>query len=257
MKRIGLIFVGVVLVIAGLAVAGVGIGGASQSAGPPEGHKVTICHSVNGKGETGNGFNIIDVDKDSIANVEGSFNGHGLDLNDIIPAFPAGNDPGPPAKAWGSFPGRGDASWISNNCAAPSTSTTTTTTTDETTTTETTTTETTTTTPTTTDTTTTTTTTTPTTSTDTTTTGTTSTTPTTSTDSTTTTPPTTSTGGVPPASGVAGETGSSPPAAPTASSPPATGQTLPYTGAADWLPALAGGLMLVAGLGLRRLGRDA
>lgn len=102
------------VVTAGFISAGIAVG----SGGPPAGddHKVTICHKVNGNGNTGNGYNLITVDKDSIANKDGSFNGHGLDLEDIIPAFAAGSKGN---QEWGAFPGRGDASWIGNNCAAP------------------------------------------------------------------------------------------------------------------------------------------
>lgn len=111
-----------VMAVAGLAVAGVhpALGGEGSD------HRVTICHHVEGNGNTGNGFNIETVDKDSIVNVEGVLNGHALHTLDIIPAFPAGSD-GP--HEWGSYPGQGDASQIDNNCGAGETTTSTTTTT--------------------------------------------------------------------------------------------------------------------------------
>lgn len=252
MKRIRLLIIGAGLALVGYAVAGVPLGGTGiAQTGPPEGHKVTICHAVQGGGETGNGFNIVDVDKDSIANVEGTVNGHGLHVSDIIPSFPAGNDPGPPAKQWGSFPGLGDASWIANNCAAPSTSSTTNeTTTDETTTEQTTTEQTTTEQTTTGHTTTAATTVESTTASTSTAEGTT----TTATETTTSanTPTTTTAGGV---EGTTTTHGSPPSAAAGGSQAAPATQTLPYTGAADWAPALTGAVLLAAGLVLRRLGR--
>lgn len=116
--------------------------------------KVTICHRVEGEGNTGSGYSVIDVSKDSIVNGNGQLdpNGHGTHPGDVIPAFDAGSGPG--NKTWGAFAGQGDAAWISSNCAPPASSTTTappetttTTPTESTTTTDATTTETTTPTP--------------------------------------------------------------------------------------------------------------
>lgn len=110
------------LVLSIAAVAGFQVSmGMSSNPPAPDDHRVTICHDVEGNGNTGNGYNIITVDKDSIANKDGSFNGHGLDPNDIIPAFAAGSKGN---QEWGAFPGRGDASWIGNNCADPGQTTT-------------------------------------------------------------------------------------------------------------------------------------
>jgi hypothetical protein len=87
--------------------------------------KVTICHKVEGEGNTGSGYSVIDVSKDSIVNGNGQLdpNGHGTHPGDIIPAFDAGSGPG--NKTWGAFAGQGDAALISSTCAAPASSTTT------------------------------------------------------------------------------------------------------------------------------------
>lgn len=87
--------------------------------------KVTICHKVEGEGNTGSGYSAIDVSKDSIVNGNGQLdpNGHGTHPGDIIPAFDAGSGPG--NKTWGAFAGQGDAALISSNCASPASSTTT------------------------------------------------------------------------------------------------------------------------------------
>jgi hypothetical protein len=87
--------------------------------------KVTICHAVEGEGNTGGGYSVVDVSKDSIVNGDGQLdpNGHGTHPRDIIPAFDAGSGHG--NKTWGAFAGQGDASLISSNCAAPAGSTTT------------------------------------------------------------------------------------------------------------------------------------
>lgn len=185
----------------------------SASSGDTD-HKVTICHKVEGQGNTHNGYDIETVDKDSIANVDGSINGHGLHEGDIIPAFPAGSSG---SHEWGSYAGQGDASWIDNNCAPPTETTTETTTTGTTTTTTTGTTTTETTGTTTTETT-------GTTTTGTTTTQTTETTtqpPTTTTTTTTSTPPPTTT-----QTTTQETTTSTPPTTPT---PPTTTQTTPTT----------------------------
>ena len=172
-------------------------------------HQVTICHKVEGNGNTGNGYNLETVDKDSISSNPNGHDSH----DDIIPAFDAGFTVGPPPKQWNAYPGKGDPSWIGNNCAPPDT--TTTTTTEPPTTTTTTTQPPTTTTTTTTEPPTTTTTTTepPTTTTVTTTTPPTTTTETTTTTVTTTTPPTTTTTTTPPTTTTV--TTTQPPTAPT------------------------------------------
>jgi hypothetical protein len=87
--------------------------------------KVTICHRVEGEGNTGSGYSVIDVSKDSIVNGNGQLdpNGHGTHPGDVIPAFDAGSGPG--NKTWGAFAGQGDVAWISSNCAPTASSTTT------------------------------------------------------------------------------------------------------------------------------------
>lgn len=103
--------------------------------------KVTICHHVEGKGETGYGFNVITVNFNSIADAQ-SVGGHGDHAQDIIPPYTY-TDP----QGTVNYPGKGDQPWLANGCKPPgeTTTTTTTSTTTETTTTEPTTTETTTT----------------------------------------------------------------------------------------------------------------
>lgn len=112
--------------------------------------KVTICHHVEGKGETGFGYNIITVNFNSIADAQ-SVGGHGDHELDIIPPYTYTDSQGTV-----NYPGKGDQSVLENGCKPPGetttttttgTTTTTTTTTTGTTTTETTTTGTTTTTP--------------------------------------------------------------------------------------------------------------
>jgi hypothetical protein len=87
--------------------------------------KVTICHRVEGEGNTGSGYSVIDVSKDSIVNGNGQLdpNGHGTHPGDVIPAFDAGSGRG--NKTWGAFAGQGDAALISSDCAPPASSTTT------------------------------------------------------------------------------------------------------------------------------------
>lgn len=89
-------------------------------------HQVLICHHVEGLGNTGNGYNLITVDKDSIANLPNGHDEHELDL---IPPFAAGATTGPPGppKTWDAYGGKGDFSLIGSNCAAVTTTTTTTT----------------------------------------------------------------------------------------------------------------------------------
>jgi hypothetical protein len=86
--------------------------------------KVTICHRVEGEGNTGSGYSVIDVSKDSIVNGNGQLdpNGHGTHPGDIIPAFDAGSGRG--NKTWGAFAGQGDGALISSNCAPASSTTT-------------------------------------------------------------------------------------------------------------------------------------
>ncbi len=96
MKRLGLILLGAVLLIAGLAAAGVGIGGASGTAGDDS--KIVICHRSSA---VKNPYQTNDVSKNSIQNVNGlDPNGHGThtgpvfpapDWGDIIPPFDAGS----------------------------------------------------------------------------------------------------------------------------------------------------------------------
>ena len=109
------------VVIAALAIAGatsarvdVGSSGtASAFAGlTNDEHKVTICHAVNGQGETKNGYNIITVDKDSIATGHATESVDGK--TDIIPAFAAGSFH---EKSWPAFGGQGNASLIGSGCA--------------------------------------------------------------------------------------------------------------------------------------------
>jgi len=108
-------------VLAALAIAGatsarvdVGSSGtASAFAGlTNDEHKVTICHAVTGQGETKNGYNIITVDKDSIATGHANESVDGR--TDIIPAFAAGSFH---EKSWPAFGGQGNASLIDSGCA--------------------------------------------------------------------------------------------------------------------------------------------
>ena len=79
-------------------------------------HKVTICHAVaaDSGGNQHNGYDIISVDKDSIA---GGHDGHnnvgGSNRSDIIPSFPAGSHAN---KTWAAYPGKGNASLIGSGC---------------------------------------------------------------------------------------------------------------------------------------------
>jgi hypothetical protein len=129
--------------------AGMGVAGVRLAQGQQADHRITICHDVQGNGNTGNGYDIITVDKDAIVNKDGQIvpNGHGTHSGDGIPAFPAGSQGN---KEWGAFGGQNGNIDPANNCAETTTTTTTPPppppTTTETTTTETTETETTTTT---------------------------------------------------------------------------------------------------------------
>ena len=104
------------LAIAGATSARVDVGSsgtASAFAGlTNDEHKVTICHAVNGQGETKNGYNIITVDKDSIATGHATESVDGK--TDIIPAFAAGSFH---EKSWPAFGGQGNASLIGSGCA--------------------------------------------------------------------------------------------------------------------------------------------
>ena len=85
---------------------------------PNPDHKVTICHAVNGEGETKNGYNIITVDVASIlkeGHDEHSKTKDGVTHYDIIPAFVYTDV----ESVEHSYPGKGDASWIATGCAAP------------------------------------------------------------------------------------------------------------------------------------------
>ncbi len=114
------------LVIAGLVVAP-GAAGATQ---PVDGvHKVTICHAVDGLGETKHGYNVIEVDIASIVTPQNESQDHGHHVHDgrtdIIPPFDYTNGDGVMAH----YSGLGDASWIASGCIAPVTTTTSVTTT--------------------------------------------------------------------------------------------------------------------------------
>lgn len=131
-------YIKIVLVMVAAVVAfaaGLGFAGVrpafSQAA---DDHRITICHDVQGNGNTGNGFDIITVDKDSIVNKDGQIvpNGHGTHEGDAIPAFAAGSNG---SHEWGAFAGQNGDIDPSNNCAPTTTTTTTTTTTGTTTTT--------------------------------------------------------------------------------------------------------------------------
>ena len=77
---------------------------------------VTICHDVNGNGNTGNGYNKITVDASSIVQA-----GHLNHEGDIIPPFTYFTLEGTGQnRFWEehSFPGQGDASMIANDCGS-------------------------------------------------------------------------------------------------------------------------------------------
>ena len=122
MWRKALLAVAVVVTFAaGLGVAGVRPALSQQV----DDHRITICHDVQGNGNTGNGFDIITVDKDSIVNKDGQIvpNGHGTHEGDAIPAFAAGSNG---SHEWGAFAGQNGDIDPANNCAVPTTTTTTT-----------------------------------------------------------------------------------------------------------------------------------
>ena len=80
---------------------------------------VTICHDVNGNGNTGNGYNIITVDASSI--VRQGHTSHGGGLVDIIPPFTYFTLEGTGQnRVWVEhfFPGQGDVSLIDDNCGS-------------------------------------------------------------------------------------------------------------------------------------------
>jgi hypothetical protein len=107
--------------------AGMGVAGVRLAQGQQADHRITICHDVQGNGNTGNGYDIITVDKDAIVNKDGQIvpNGHGTHSGDGIPAFPAGSQGN---KEWGAFGGQNGNIDPANNCAETPTTTTTTTT---------------------------------------------------------------------------------------------------------------------------------
>jgi hypothetical protein len=123
----------VALVVTVIFAAGLGAAGVRPALSQTEDHRITICHDVQGNGNTGNGFDIITVDKDSIVNKDGQIvpNGHGTHEGDAIPAFAAGSSG---SHEWGAFGGQNGDIDPSNNCASRTTTTTTTGTTTTTTT---------------------------------------------------------------------------------------------------------------------------
>ena len=77
---------------------------------------VTICHDVNGNGNTDNGYNLITVDASAIVQA-----GHLNHEGDIIPPFTYFTLEGTGQnRFWEehSFPGQGDASMIANDCGS-------------------------------------------------------------------------------------------------------------------------------------------
>jgi hypothetical protein len=116
MRRVGAVIALGVLGVLGFAIAPGGLATILTTTEPgPNDHRVTICHKVEGLGNTGNGYNIITVDKDSISTLP---NGHDTHEGDIIPAFAAGFVVGPPPKQWNAYPGKGNASLIGTGCVA-------------------------------------------------------------------------------------------------------------------------------------------
>lgn len=111
--------------VALLAVVVLALNGPASAAGKippePEGNHVpvTLCHDVNGNGNTGNGYNLITVDADSV--VKQGHTSHGGGLVDIIPPFTYWTLEGKGQnKVWvpHDFPGQGDASLIAANCGS-------------------------------------------------------------------------------------------------------------------------------------------
>jgi hypothetical protein len=109
-------------IVAVLALVVLALNGPAFAAGkvPPEPPAnrvpVTICHQVNGQGNTGNGYNLITVDASSIVKA-----GHLNHEGDIIPPFTYFTLEGTGQnKFWQehNFPGQGDASLIATDCAS-------------------------------------------------------------------------------------------------------------------------------------------
>jgi hypothetical protein len=109
-------------IVAVLALVVLALNGPAFAAGkiPPEPPAnrvpVTICHQVNGNGNTGNGYNLITVDASSIVKA-----GHLNHEGDIIPPFTYFTLEGTGQnKFWQehNFAGQGDASLIATNCAS-------------------------------------------------------------------------------------------------------------------------------------------
>lgn len=121
MRRIVLLAMVMSAIVATGLVAGKVAMATNPNNPPPDDHQVTICHDVSpGAGNTGNGFTIETVDKDSISTLPNGHDGHS---GDIIPAFAAGSVEGPPPKSWNEYAGKNldKVSWIGNNCANPET----------------------------------------------------------------------------------------------------------------------------------------
>lgn len=115
---ISLCVIAVACLSAAAAVAGDGREGQVIFGGQDQ----TICHHVEGNGNTGNGFNIETVSVDSIVKENGHAEHQGG--QDIIPAFDytktvKGQGQDPDVTTNEHFPGQGDASLISTNCGAP------------------------------------------------------------------------------------------------------------------------------------------
>ena len=117
-KRVSLIGAGLALVVLTLNAPASAAGRIPPE--PPANHvPVTICHDVNGNGNTGNGYNKIPVDADSI--VKQGHTNHGGGLVDIIPPFTYYTLEGTGQnRVWveHNFPGQGDASLIADNCGS-------------------------------------------------------------------------------------------------------------------------------------------
>lgn len=127
-KRLVQLLVLTAIAVAGFTAAMPGtVGALIETDNPGASHeKVTICHSVEGKGETGFGYNIITVNFNSIADAQ-SVGGHGDHEGDIIPPYTY-TDP----QGTVNYPGKGDQSRLPG-CGPPDDTTTTDTTTTDTT----------------------------------------------------------------------------------------------------------------------------
>ena len=88
----------------------------AATATPGNDDNVTICHDVQGNGNTGNGYTIETVDPDSIIKV----NGHNSHAGDIIPAFHYDFIQGK-NHIVGDYPGKNTdkTTWLNNACSAP------------------------------------------------------------------------------------------------------------------------------------------